>query len=332
MKLEKNKKVIDSREIIITAIIVSNNDEQVIENVLTNINEVLSENCQNYEILIVDNNSDDDTIGKIRGLHRQIPHLKIIRLSKKTTADIAYTAGLDNCIGDYAILLDIRAVSPKIIPSLVDLLIENFDIVIAKSRERTVPKWSLAGLFLSSVEKLSTHGFSYEPIHLLAVNRKAINSITRIRRKSRNLSYISHAIGFKKVIIEYTPIKGCKKTKAPNFIEILLIVTDIVISNSFKPIRILAAAGMIISMLFLVYVIFVVIAALIFNTFFAPKGWVTLASVIGAMFFLLFSLLTLISEYIIRILDESRNEPLYFISDEMDKSVININRDKLNVI
>lgn len=271
-------------------------------------------------------------MSKVRALHRQIPHIKIIRLSKATSTDIAFSAGLDNCIGDYAVLLDIKVVSPSAILYLIDPLLEKYDIVIAKSVERTIAKWSLSGLFLSTIEKLSTHGFSYEPIHLLGVNRKAINSITRIRRKSRNLSYISHLIGFRRLIMEYKPLMGNIKVKTPNFFEILLIVTDIVISNSFKPIRILATAGMIISMVFLMYVIFVVISAVFFKTYFAPKGWVTLASVLGGMFFLLFSLLTLISEYIIRILNESRNEPLYFIADEMDKSVINLNKDKLNVV
>lgn len=333
MKKKKNNKRIDlSREIIITTIIVTDCDSQVIEKILKEINKVLSGNYQNYEILIVDNNSRDDTVSEIRALHRQIPHIKIIRLSKATSTDIAFTAGLDNCIGDYAVLLDSKVVSPTVIPYLINLLLEKYDIVIAKSIERAIAKWSFSGLFLSTIEKLSTHGFSYEPIHLLGVNRKAINSITRIRRKSRNLSYISYAIGFRRVIMEYKPLKGSRQVRVPNFFEILLLVTDIVISNSFKPIRILAAVGMTISMVFLIYVIFVAISAVFFKTYFAPKGWVTLASVIGGMFFLLFSLLTLISEYIIRILNESRNEPLYFIADEMDKSIININRDKLNVV
>lgn len=330
MYLQKKKNKIDSREIIITAIIVTRDDVNLIEDVLKQINNVLSENFQNYEILIVDNASEDNTVTKIRELHQRIPNIKIIRLSKETNIDVAYTAGLDNCIGDYAILFNCRVVSPSVIPNLINDLIESYDIVIGHSSVKK-NNWSLGDLFLFLVEKFSTHGFSYEPIDLLALNRKAINSITRIRRKSRNLSYISHSIGFRKKITEYKPLNAYHKTKSPNFFEMVLIVTDIVISNSFKPIRILAAAGMLISLVFLMYVIYVAFSALFFNTYLAPKGWVTLASVLGAMFFLLFSLLTLISEYIIRILSESRNDPLYFIAEEMDKSVINISRNKRNV-
>lgn len=330
--MKKNNRKINSREIIVTTIIVTDNDSQVIKGILEQTNDILIKNYQNYEILIVDNTSEDDTVIKIRNLHSKIPNIKIIGLSKKTNKDVAYTAGLDNCIGDYSVLLDFRTVSPNVIPNLIDQLSENYDIVIGKSQEEPEHKWSLSSLLLSAIERLSTHGFSYEPIHLLAVNRRVINSITRIRRKSRNLSYIAHSIGFRNTTIKYQPTKNSTKGKSPNFFETVLTVTEIVISNSFKPIRILAVTGMLISLLFLIYVIFVAVSALFFDIYFAPRGWVTLASVMAIMFFLLFSLLTLISEYIIRILNESRNEPLYFIAEEMDKSVINTSKNKLNVI
>jgi len=50
------------------------------------------------------------------------------------------------------------------------------------------------------------------------------------------------------------------------------------------------------------------------------------------MFFLLFSLLTLLSEYIIRIMNETRNEPIYFIADEIDKSIILPHKDRENIV
>ena len=96
--------------------------------------------------------------------------------------------------------------------------------------------------------------------------------------------------------------------------------------------RILIALGMLISLLFLIYVFIIAVLTITLHQSFAPKGWISISSVLSTMFFLLFSLLTLMSEYIIRVLDESRNEPLYFIADEMDKSIISVNKDKLNVI
>lgn len=331
--MKKKSVKINLRDSIITTIIVTQNDEEIIEGVLNKTYDVLSKNYPNYEVLIVDNNSDDGTVSKIRSLHKKIPHIRIIRLSKTYHWDITYTAGLDNCVGDYALLFDIHIFSPTILPLLLDRLLEGYDIVTTKCKEMVLPKLSTSRIFLSFIEKVSSHNFNYEPIYLFGLNRKAINSITRIRRKNRNFSYISNSIGFKHTTIEFQSGKiGYPKVRYPNFFELLVTVADIIISNSFKPMRLLAALGMLISLSFLFYVVIVVVFVLFFNTYFAPRGWVTLASIMGIMFFLLFSLLTLLSEYIIRVLNESRNEPLYFIAEEMDKSVITIKRNQLNVV
>lgn len=325
---------VDLREVVTSVIIVTRNDENLIDRTLKQINEVLNRNYPNYEILIIDNNSFDNTINKIRSLYLSIPNIRIIKLSKTYDMDIAFTAGLDNCIGDYALLLDIHFVSPKKIPLFLKELVKGYGLVISKSEENIMPKWSLSYIFLSLVEKLSTHDFSYKPIYFMGLNRRVINSITRIKRKNRNFSYIINSIGFRKTSITYKELGIDKaKIKVPNFLELLFSMTDIIISNSFKPMRALALIGMLISLMFLLFIFVDAILTLFLKTYIvAPKGWTSLSLMLGLTFFLLFSLLMLISEYIIRILGESRNDPLYFISEEMDKSVININKNKLNVI
>ncbi len=320
------------QETIISLIIITQNDGGLISKVLTELNEILKKEFPNYEILVIDNNSTDNTLKQIHKLYKQIPNIKIIRLSKASSPDIAYTAGLDNCIGDYAILFDFRLVPVKTLSIFIQKLFEKYDIIIARSKDFLVSRFTFSYLFLTLVEKLSTHEFNYQPISLLALNRKTINSITKIRRKSRNFSYISNLIGFRKLTVLVT----FKQNNLPrpyqhNFFSLVFNVFDTLISNSFKPIRLLAALGMLISLGFLFYAFFVAIMAQFFDTYYAPRGWVSLASVMGVMFFLLFSLLTLMAEYILRILHETRNEPLYFIADEMDQSVISIDKDKLNL-
>lgn len=321
------------RDTVISLILITQNDVEIITDILHNINNVLSKNYPNYEILVIDNYSDDDTVERIREIHRKIPYIRIIRLSKRYSTEIALTAGLDNCIGDYALLFNIYTDPPYIIPILIDKLLSIYDIVIARYNDNFIDKDPLSSFFLFLVRKLSSHEFYFDSNYLIGLNRKTINSITRIRRKSRNFSYINSLIGYKKTIIEYKPLKSnLSKLKTENFFELIWRVSDIIISNSYRPMRILVALGMLISLLFLIYVFIIAILTITLHQSFAPKGWISISSVLGTMFFLLFSLLTLISEYIIRVLDESRNEPLYFIADEMDKSIISMNKDKLNII
>jgi dolichol-phosphate mannosyltransferase len=51
------------------------------------------------------------------------------------------------------------------------------------------------------------------------------------------------------------------------------------------------------------------------------EGWVTTNLMTSAMFFLLFFIITILSEYVARILEETKDRPLYFIEYETNSSV-----------
>lgn len=330
--LNKNNKL-SLPESIVSIIVITRNDKHIIENALQQINEVLSNKYHYFEIIVIDNCSEDNTVEEIRKHHQKNQHVRIIKLSKSYPTEIALTAGLDSCIGDYAVLFNIYTDPPSVIPVLIDKLLSSYDIAIGRYKDNLIHKDFVSKLFLFLVKKLSSHELYYDSNYLIALNRQTINSITRVRRRSRNFGYINSLIGYKRTVINYRPLKkNLSKLKTENFPELIWGVTDIIISNSYRPMRILIAMGMLISLAFLIYVFIIAILTITLNKSFAPKGWISISSVLGTMFFLLFSLLTLISEYIIRVLDESRNEPLYFIADEIDQSIISVNKDKLNVI
>jgi len=66
------------------------------------------------------------------------------------------------------------------------------------------------------------------------------------------------------------------------------------------------------------------------------EGWLTTNVMSTLMFFFLFLILTVLSEYIARILEETKERPLYFIDYEVDSPVMSYkqetNNDRLNVV
>lgn len=320
---------------IISVITVTQNDADIIEERFTSINNALSLLGINYEILIVDNNSQDETVTKIKQLPEILRFCRILVLSKPYEKEVAITAGLDSCVGDYAIVLDLYTTPAEMIPYLlIKKLLDNKDVVIAKESTPVVKYAGLSKILLSVVERSSTKGFFYNQNYLIGLSRRAINSIIRTRRKSRNLGYLYSLIGLTKETIEYQPLKKYRqKIPKKGFVDLALSILDIAISNSFRPIRALSILGMFFSILYLVYVVVIIVLVVFFGMkSLLPKGWVTLSTVLGGMFFLLFSLLSIISEYVIRILDETRNEPFYFVSEEINKSSILPKGDTLNII
>lgn len=321
------------QDTIVSVIIVTKNDEDIIKNKLQSINKQLKQLRTNYEILVVDNNSTDGTTAKIRNIHTLMPYTRVLVLSKEYSTEVALSAGLDNCVGDYVKLFNIYTDPPEVIPITVNKLLEGFDIVIGQHSRRVVRRSLPSQIFLNLVARLSQHGFRDPHNFALGLNRKAINSIIRTRRKSRNLDYIHSLIGFKKYVLEFKPSISLRyKLKKESFFELVLVTIDTIISNSFRPMRVLSFAGMCASTVFLMYILGVVILDVFFGTQLAPKGWISVSTVLGTLFFLLFSILALISEYIIRIMNETRNEPFYFVSEEIDKSVILPKRESLNIV
>lgn len=309
---------------IISFVILAHNDEDIITERIHKINSVLRKERVGYEILVIDNGSEDNTPAVVKSIHTKIPNSRTIVLSKEYDSEIALTAGLDNAIGDYIILFNIYTDPPYLLRQLISELESGYDIVIGKCKYAIKEPVTVSKLLLFIVSKISSHDFYYHhQNYLYAINRKAANSVTKIRRKNRSFSYINYLIGFKKIYLEYKPITKFKhKITSDSFINLLFKIIDIVISNSFKPMRILSMLGVLLSLLYLFYVFFIIILALFVDPKIAPQGWISLSTVTSVMFFLLFSLLALISEYIIRILNDTRNEPLYFVSEEIDRSSI----------
>lgn len=321
-------------EAILSVIIVTQNDEKYIKERISDLHGKLTRINLYFEILVVDNNSNDQTISVLQKLKKVMSHTRILILSKDYETEIALTAGIDNCVGDYAILFNLYSDPSEMINVFVEKMKEGYDIVIGKPKKNAYKRSFISNLFLNTIEKLSRHEFYYGQNYLMGLNRKAINSITRTRRKSRNLSYINYLIGFKKLVIEYKPLKQLSdKLNAENFFKLLISTLDIIISNSFRPIRILSFLGMTASGFFLIYALIITILVFAFNQRnLAPQGWISVAIVLSSLFFLLFSLLTLISEYIIRIINETRDEPIYFVSEEIDRTILLSKRKTLNIV
>lgn len=322
---------------IISLILVTHNDEDIIVKRLTSIYEVLSLLNINYEILIIDNNSVDRTVSTIQKLKKVIDYTRIIILAKDYKKEIAITAGIDACIGDYAIVFDIYTDPIEMIPYiLTNKLTKGTDIVIGKPSKEILKHDFYTRIFLYLMSKISRHEIYYQQHYLMGLSRKAISSIIRTRRKSRTFGYIQDLIGLTKETVEYQTLKIYKKKlqlQKESFFRIILTVFDISISNSFRPIRFLSAAGLLFSFIYILYVITIVILVFVFGlTYLVPQGWITLSTILGTTFFILFSILTIISEYIIRILSETRDEPLYFVSDEVNKSTILPKKKKLNIV
>lgn len=313
-------------DVFITVALVSLNNQSEIIQFTQKVNQALRNIYDYYEILIVDNGSSDDTLESLRNLQKKIPEIRILSLSHRHDLQTAYLAAMENSLGDYVVFLEIESNLSDLIKEIVNKCISGFDVVIANPT---------SDMKYSFIEKTFLKFLDWAFIKTLRVNfypqsyftgvfsRNAVNSLVKIRNKKQHLRYSKAFMGLTKHYFEY-PLA---RKKLP-FFSSLKLAADVLISNSQLPLRLTTLMGMLASFLSLMFVFYVFVITLVKKQII--EGWITTSLVTGGLFFFLFVILTVLSEYVGRILTELKEEPVYYIAKEFNSNPKN--HKKINVV
>lgn len=336
MRAIKGKKRLSNSplDILLTVVLVVENDQDIVDEAVRDIHSVLSETFSYFEILIIDNGSKDYTQLLVKKIQQKIPNIRLLVLSRSYHLEIAFAAALDNSSGDYVVLVDINYDPPRMIPKLIDEAAKGYDIVIAERKDRkedSLIERVLTGWFYGLLGKILGFEFSTNASYFRVLSRRVVNSVVKIKNKNRYLKYFSAVVGFNHTSVIYQRINRRKlRIKRRGFLKSLIFAFDIIISNSSAPLRLAAIVGVLAGFTNLVFLVYVFVITLVKER--VAEGWVTTSVMSATMFFLIFLILTIMSEYIARILNEAKEQPLYFIAEETTSSVLPPENKKINVV
>jgi len=304
------------------------NEEQVVEKCYARVSKVLN-SLENYEseIIVVDDGSKDKTLEKLEEIAKRDDKLKVISFSRNFGHQAAVTAGLKETTGDAVIIIDADMQDPpELITDMVKIWKEGNDVVYAVRKKRkgeSAFKVLSAKMFYKILYSLSDVEIPKDTGDFRLVDRKVVDVINSLPEHNKYLRGLFSWVGFKQKPIKYDReerIAG--KTKYP-LKKMLKLAYDGIISFSSKPLKIIGGLGIlsiIVSMIILLYAI----CSYIFNWNTLVPGWASI--MVSISFFAGVQLISIwvMSEYISRIYDESRNRPEYII-----KKKINDNRSNL---
>lgn len=322
-----------STETVVSVVMVTQNDQDIITETIQRIENLLSSNFQYFEILIVDNGSADGCVETIKQLQAHIPNIRLLVLSRRYDQEIAFAAALENSLGDYVVLMDIQYDPPEVILELLAKAQAGYDIVIAERNDRSDNTWMekvFARLFYKIYGNISGFYFSPNASYFRVLSRRAVNSILKIKNKSRYLKYFNALVGFTQAYVKYDRVYKKRTSRKIGFFRSALRAADVIISNTVLPLRLVSVLGIVASFLSLLFLVYILVVSLIKDR--VAEGWISSSVMNASMFFLVFLFLTVISEYISRILIESKDQPLYFVSDEFNSKVLQPSKEKINVV
>ena len=294
---------------------------------------VLSAHYSYYELLLIDNGLSLALNLQVQALQSVLPNVRLIRLSRHYSREVAIAAALDHCIGDYVVVMDPVTDPPELVPAMVARAINGCDTVVAE------PSHPLASGFERLISAPAYRvvsrilGFSLRPdeSYFRVFSRRLVNSIIRIRSKNRYLTYLNGSGGLQSCTIFYEAAQSHVRVSSVRRVtHQLLAAINILVSNSAAPLRFASFLGLLASAANLFYLFYIFAVSLIKARI--AEGWLTTSLTQTLMFMLLFVIMTILSEYIARILDETKDQPLYFVESESNSTISTTTHERLNVV
>ena len=302
------------------------NEEASIEEYIERTVAVLSSHFAKYELLLVDDGSTDHTVSRCIAYIKSNPCIRLISFSRNYGHEIASTAGFDHAVGDFVILMDTDLQHPpELIPSMVMKAVEGVDVVCASRRDRAYESWFkkfTSKLFYRISSKMTGFELRADTGNFRLLSRKVVDSLKKMKESNRHLLMMFAYVGYKTASITF----DCPPRKAGNskynFRALINLSLDSIIGFSSRPLRVMACFSVFISIVMMLYAGFILIQKLFTHQQLAD-GIASVIFLIAGLFSILFLFLAVISEYISRILIETKNRPLYNIKQEITHESIN---------
>jgi glycosyltransferase involved in cell wall biosynthesis len=278
---------------------------------------------ESYEIVYVDDGSNDGTDEALQGIETIDSCVVVLRLSRNFGHQAAVSAGLETVRGQATVILDADMQDPpELIPEMVALWRQGYQVVygVRDSREgETRFKVWTAQMFYLLINKLSDVAIPLDTGDFRLLDACVVRAFRKMPERHRLLRGMASWIGFTQIGIRYRRAGRYAGTTKYPLQKMLGLAVDGIVSFSTVPLRFVTAIGFIsaaMAFLGIVYSLFVRIF-----THSWVRGWAL--SFIGMLFMSGVQLLCLgvLGEYIGRIYTESKQRPLYILRDRTPRNV-----------
>ncbi|MEJ5284018.1 MAG: glycosyltransferase family 2 protein [Brevinematia bacterium] len=308
---------------LISVIIPCFNEEEVISTTYTRLKNVFStNNLKEYEFIFVNDGSKDKTLEILSNISQSNKNVKIISFSRNFGHQCAVSAGINECKGDIAIIIDADLQDPpELIPEMIELYKkENANVIYCVRKERkgeTFFKKFTAEIFYKFLNMLSEVNIPLNTGDFRLIDKNVIDTFKKMPERNKFIRGMISWIGFKQIPFYYIRDPRLAGTTKYPLKKMLKFAFTGIFYFSKKPLKLAINLGFI----SIVVGIFLSLYAIIGHfTGIIPTvpGWASI--MITVIFFGGIQLLTIgvLGEYIGNIFDEVKKRPEYIIAKKIN--------------
>lgn len=266
-----------------------------------------------WEYLFVNDGSRDGTLQVLRQLRSSNPRVNIVNLSRNFGKEPAMLAGMDFARGEAVVIMDADLQHPvSTIPEMIYWWTQGYDDVYGKRETRGRESWLRKRMSLTFYALLQ-HTTRIEILQNVGdfrlLDRRVVNAICRLPESQRYTKGLYCWVGYNKKDVTFTQLDRTEGTSSFNFRGLLNLAIEGITCFTTAPLRISSVLGFLVSLLSLVYLIFILVKTIFWGE--AVQGFPTLMCVILFIGGIQLIVLGIIGEYIARIFNETKNRPTY---------------------
>lgn len=317
--------------VFLSVVYVIRNQSNQLENILSDATNRISSLVSDYELIVIDNASDDESVSILKNLTGEngLPNLQAYALTKEVDADTASWVGLENALGDFMAVIDPLTDDIAFLPDMLDRAVTGADVVFANNKQKPTQSLAYRSIYagFNSLYKMFSgiHLAKEAPPYRL-LSKRVVNFILQHPQPALTYRHLPATGGFARVNLDYSAAPKVSNTK--HLGESIDRGMRLLVSTTRAPMRLVTSLSLFGAIANLIYSIYVV--AIGFLKADVAPGWLSLSLQQSGMFFLISLVLLVLGEYILHMASLSNEGPLYHVGQEFTSASIT-RRNKLNI-
>lgn len=274
-----------------------------------------------YELLLINDGSQDGTLAVIKALAAEDTNIKYLSFSRNFGKEAAMYAGFCNAKGDYVAVLDADLQDPpSLLPKMIEILeTGDYDSVatrrVTRRGEPKVRSW-FARLYYRIINRISDADIVDGARDFRLMTRDMAQTIVSMSEYNRFSKGIFGWVGFRTYWLPFENVERVAGETKWSFWKLARYGLDGITNFSQAPLLIASRLGILMTFLAALWLIFIIVRKLAFGD--PVAGWASTICVISFIGGIQLFCLGIIGEYIAKIYLETKHRPHYIVSETND--------------
>lgn len=228
--------------------------EELVNRLLEKVKEEVSKITENFEIILVEDGSLDNSWQEIEKYSQLDKRVKGIKLAQNFGQHPAIMAGLHQVKGNWVVVMDCDLQDrPEEIPNLYQKALEGYDVVLARriQREDKLVKCIFAWFFYQVLFYFTGLKHDSTVANFGIYHQKVIQAVCQIHKSVTAFPIMIHQVGFSQAKLEVKHEKRAIGKSSYSLKKQFKLAINIILSTSDSPTKLVLKIGTLMFFLFL---------------------------------------------------------------------------------